>query len=174
MHPRLGSATLSHLNFPGKSNPNFPWEESQWDNTVITRKEKKKKQAEGRWDRQTQREGAEKTDIWTKTDKHRERGGGVETDRQRRNREREKEREGEREHSVLIHSLLIHITVHTTSSTEQAYLECRFLALTIVPYSHGSTSFLPYYSARLHIAPYPRPHPIPVLHTVFALSGQPT
>ena len=96
-------------------------------------------------------------------------GGGVETDRQRRNREREKEREGEREHSVLIHSLLIHITVHTTSSTEQAYLECRFLALTIVPYSHGSTSFLPYYSARLHIAPYPRPHPIPVSYTHLTL-----
>ena len=51
MHRRLGGATLSPLAFPGKSNPNFPWEKSHWDNTVviiiiiiiITAKKKKKK-----------------------------------------------------------------------------------------------------------------------------------
>ena len=35
MHHRLDGATLSQLAFPRKSNPNFPWEKSQWDNTVI-------------------------------------------------------------------------------------------------------------------------------------------
>ena len=35
MHRRLGSATLSQLPFIGESNPNFPWEKSQWDNTVV-------------------------------------------------------------------------------------------------------------------------------------------
>ena len=34
MHLRLGSATLSHLAFPGKGNLNFPWEKSHWENTV--------------------------------------------------------------------------------------------------------------------------------------------
>ena len=34
MHRKLGSATLSQLAFPGKSNPNFSWEKSYWDNTV--------------------------------------------------------------------------------------------------------------------------------------------
>ena len=32
MYHRFGSAT--HLAFPWESNPNFPWEKSQWDNTV--------------------------------------------------------------------------------------------------------------------------------------------
>ena len=41
MH-RLDSATLSQLAFPGESNPIFPWEKSQWDNTVIQKKKKKK------------------------------------------------------------------------------------------------------------------------------------
>ena len=35
MHPRLGSATLSKLAFPGEGKPNFPWEKSHWDNTVV-------------------------------------------------------------------------------------------------------------------------------------------
>ena len=38
MHPRLGSATLSQLAFPMKSYPTFPWEKSQWINTVIRKK----------------------------------------------------------------------------------------------------------------------------------------
>ena len=43
MHRRLGSATLSHLAFPGKGNPNFPWEKSHWDNTVVKSKKKKER-----------------------------------------------------------------------------------------------------------------------------------
>ena len=35
MHSRLGSATPSQLTYPGESNPNFPWDESHWDNTVV-------------------------------------------------------------------------------------------------------------------------------------------
>ena len=35
MNPRLGSATLSQLAFPGKGNPNFPWEKSHSNNTVV-------------------------------------------------------------------------------------------------------------------------------------------
>ena len=35
MHSRLGSATLSQLALPRESNPNFPWEKSKWDNTVV-------------------------------------------------------------------------------------------------------------------------------------------
>ena len=35
MHSRLGSATLSQPAFPGEINPNFLWEKSQWDNTVV-------------------------------------------------------------------------------------------------------------------------------------------
>ena len=31
----LGSAPLSQMAFPGESNPNFPWEKSHWDNTVV-------------------------------------------------------------------------------------------------------------------------------------------
>ena len=38
MHRGLGSATLSQLAFSGESNPNFPWEKSQWDNTVLKKK----------------------------------------------------------------------------------------------------------------------------------------
>ena len=38
MHRRLGSATLSQLAFPGENNPNFPWEKSHWDNTVVKSK----------------------------------------------------------------------------------------------------------------------------------------
>ena len=35
MHRRLGSTTLSQLAFRGESNPNFPWEKSEWENTVV-------------------------------------------------------------------------------------------------------------------------------------------
>ena len=31
----LGSATLSQLAFPEEGSPNFPWEKSHWDNTVV-------------------------------------------------------------------------------------------------------------------------------------------
>ena len=42
MHRRLGSTILSQLAFPGEGDPDFPWEKSQWDDTVV-KKEKKKK-----------------------------------------------------------------------------------------------------------------------------------
>ena len=32
----VGSATLSQLAFPGKSNPNFPWGKFQWVDTVVS------------------------------------------------------------------------------------------------------------------------------------------
>ena len=35
MHRRLGSTTLLQLAFLEESNPNFPWEQSEWDDTVI-------------------------------------------------------------------------------------------------------------------------------------------
>ena len=35
MHPRLGSATLSLLAFPGEGNPNFLWEKFHWNNKVV-------------------------------------------------------------------------------------------------------------------------------------------
>ena len=35
MHHRFGRATLSHLAFPGERDPNFPWEKSKLDNTVV-------------------------------------------------------------------------------------------------------------------------------------------
>ena len=35
MHRGLGSATRSQLAFPREDNPNFPWEKSHWDNTVV-------------------------------------------------------------------------------------------------------------------------------------------
>ena len=35
MHRRLGSATLLRLAFPRESDPNLPWEKSQWHNTVV-------------------------------------------------------------------------------------------------------------------------------------------
>ena len=38
MHPRLGSATLLQLAFLGEGNPNFPWEKSHWDSTVVKSK----------------------------------------------------------------------------------------------------------------------------------------
>ena len=41
MHRRLGSATLSQLAFSGESDPNFPWETSQWDSTVVEREKKR-------------------------------------------------------------------------------------------------------------------------------------
>ena len=44
MHRRLGGATLLQVDFPGESNPNFPWEMSQWDNTVVKKEKKKKSQ----------------------------------------------------------------------------------------------------------------------------------
>ena len=40
MHHRWGSATLSQLAIPGKSDLNFLWQKSKWDNTVV-KKEKK-------------------------------------------------------------------------------------------------------------------------------------
>ena len=43
MFCRLGSATLSELYFPGRSDPNFPWDGAQWDNTVAKRKKERKK-----------------------------------------------------------------------------------------------------------------------------------
>ena len=42
MYRRLGGATLSQLAFPEESNPIFPWEKSQWNNTVVKSKSKKK------------------------------------------------------------------------------------------------------------------------------------
>ena len=38
MHPMLGSTTLLQLAFPGEGNPNFPWNKSHWDNTVVKSK----------------------------------------------------------------------------------------------------------------------------------------
>ena len=35
----LGSATLLQLAFLGESDPNLPWEESQWDDTVVKNKQ---------------------------------------------------------------------------------------------------------------------------------------
>ncbi len=35
MHLRLRSMTLLQLAFPGESNPYFPWEKSQWENTIL-------------------------------------------------------------------------------------------------------------------------------------------
>ena len=35
MHRMLGIPILSQLAFPGEGNPNFPWEKSHWDNTVV-------------------------------------------------------------------------------------------------------------------------------------------
>ena len=42
MHPKLGSATLLQLAFPGEGHPNFPWGKCHWDNTVVKKKKKKK------------------------------------------------------------------------------------------------------------------------------------
>ena len=42
MHPKLGRTTLSQLTFPGEGNPNFPWEKSHLDNTVVKSKVKSK------------------------------------------------------------------------------------------------------------------------------------
>ena len=47
MHRRLGRATLSQPAFPGEGNPNFLWEKSHWDNTVV--KEKSKRSSVTRW-----------------------------------------------------------------------------------------------------------------------------
>ena len=35
IHSRLGRVTMSQLAFLGKGNPNFPWEKSHWDSTVV-------------------------------------------------------------------------------------------------------------------------------------------
>ena len=43
MHRRLGSATLSQTAFPREVNPNFSWDKSHWDNTVVKSKNKKQK-----------------------------------------------------------------------------------------------------------------------------------
>ena len=40
MHLRLGSATLSHPAYPGESNPNFPSDESKWDETAVKKTNK--------------------------------------------------------------------------------------------------------------------------------------
>ena len=37
----LGSTTLSQLAFQGEGNPNFPWEISHWNNTIVKSKVKK-------------------------------------------------------------------------------------------------------------------------------------
>ena len=42
MHHRLGNAILSQLSFPRKSNPNFQWKKSKWDNRVAKKKLKYK------------------------------------------------------------------------------------------------------------------------------------
>ena len=42
MHVRMGSANLSQLVFPDKSIPNFPWEKSGLDNTVVKKIQTKK------------------------------------------------------------------------------------------------------------------------------------
>ena len=34
-HRKLCNATLSQLAYPGEGNPNFPWEKSHRDNTVV-------------------------------------------------------------------------------------------------------------------------------------------
>ena len=34
------SVTLSQLTFPGESNPAIPWEQYQWDNTVVKKRRK--------------------------------------------------------------------------------------------------------------------------------------
>ena len=41
MHLKLGSVTLSQLAFPREGHPNFPWEKSHWDNTVVKSIKKK-------------------------------------------------------------------------------------------------------------------------------------
>ena len=43
MHRRLGSAIPSQLALRREKLPNFPWEKSQWDNTVSSPPQKKKK-----------------------------------------------------------------------------------------------------------------------------------
>ena len=42
MHRSLGSATLSQLAFPREGNPDYPWEKSHWDSTVVKIKSKVK------------------------------------------------------------------------------------------------------------------------------------
>ena len=49
IHRKLGSATLSQLAFPGKSNPNFPWEKPQRENTAV-KKERIKERSRTRID----------------------------------------------------------------------------------------------------------------------------
>ena len=43
MHCRLGSMTLVAAGFPRGKQPEFLWEKSQWDNTVVNIKKNKKK-----------------------------------------------------------------------------------------------------------------------------------
>ena len=47
MHRRLGSATLLQLAFHRESNPNFPWEKSHEDDTVVKCKQTNKKVGDG-------------------------------------------------------------------------------------------------------------------------------
>ena len=35
MHRGLGRVTLEVLAFPWEGNPDFPWDKSYWDNTVV-------------------------------------------------------------------------------------------------------------------------------------------
>ena len=46
MHRRLGSATLSQLAFYWESNPDFSWEKSVRDCTIVKKKKKKKSKTE--------------------------------------------------------------------------------------------------------------------------------
>ena len=41
MRCKLGCETLSKLALLGESDPNFPWEKSQWDTTAVKKKFKK-------------------------------------------------------------------------------------------------------------------------------------
>ena len=43
MHPRLGSATLLQLAFPGEGNPNLQWEKSHRDITVVKKQQQQNK-----------------------------------------------------------------------------------------------------------------------------------
>ena len=51
---KLGSATLSQLAFPGKSDLNFPWENPKWNNAAARWKSvNKATQRQRKWRRQT-------------------------------------------------------------------------------------------------------------------------
>ena len=56
---RLDRETLSQLAFLGKSNLNFPWEKSHWDNTVVKVKLKKNVKEEEDENKKAERWGEE-------------------------------------------------------------------------------------------------------------------